>query len=174
MKRPSVAFNLFFISVLASVVAGCSTSEAGKDRKNKGATLRLHFESVESGSGRTQEISVPRSRPQTVRVTRAPFLDEGYVVGASVLRQADGGHTLAIRFDDQGSFRLQQYTTAHKGYLLVVGSQFPEHRWLAAIKIREPIENGVLMFVPDATAEEAQGIADGLNALAKKLGNAKK
>ena len=43
-----------------------------------------------------------------------------------------------------------------------------EGRWLAAPRINKRIADGVLVFTPDATREEAEQIALGLNNLAQK------
>ena len=43
-----------------------------------------------------------------------------------------------------------------------------DERWLAAPKISQPITNGLLIFTPDATEEEARQIVQGLNNAAKK------
>jgi hypothetical protein len=44
-----------------------------------------------------------------------------------------------------------------------------ESRWLAAPVIPRRISNGVLTFTPDASREEADLIAIGLNNVAKKV-----
>ena len=46
-----------------------------------------------------------------------------------------------------------------------------EARWLAAPRISQRIKDGVLVFTPDATREEAERIVRGLNNVAIKLGN---
>ena len=44
-----------------------------------------------------------------------------------------------------------------------------DYRWLAAPVISHRISDGVLVFTPDATREEAEEIALGLNNVSKKV-----
>ena len=48
-------------------------------------------------------------------------------------------------------------------------SQLNAGRWLAAPLVQTHITDGLLVFTPDATREEADQIAAGLNTVAKKL-----
>ena len=72
---------------------------------------------------------------------------------------------------------LEQYTSANPGKHMAIFSQFHragtedqnESRWLAGPRITGRISNGVLIFTPDATLEETQLIALGLNNMSKKL-----
>jgi hypothetical protein len=61
------------------------------------------------------------------------------------------------------------------GRRLVIFSEFgkklSQNRWLAAPLIQRRIENGLLVFTPDATRAEAEEIAAGLNRVAEKLGH---
>ena len=90
-----------------------------------------------------------------------------------------GGYELSVQFDTEGAWLLEQYAAASRGQHIAIFSQFadpPDYklnkgRWLAAPKITAHISNGWLIFVPDATREEAERIATGLNNVAKKLGN---
>ena len=49
------------------------------------------------------------------------------------------------------------------------GEEMKDYRWLAAPVINRRISDGVLVFTPDATREEAEEIALGLNNVAKKV-----
>jgi hypothetical protein len=67
---------------------------------------------------------------------------------------------------------LQQYSATYSGKRYVVFSQFgvkaKETRWLAAPRFNRLVSDGILQFTPDASREEADEIAKGLNNLAKK------
>ena len=84
-----------------------------------------------------------------------------------------GGFALRIRFDHPGTALLEEYTAANHGRKIAVFSQFGEkikdYRWLAAPIIARRITDGVFTFTPDATREEAEEIALGLNNVAKKV-----
>ena len=71
-----------------------------------------------------------------------------------------------------GTALLEQCTTRNRGRRIAIFSQFGEkmkdYRWLAAPVISRRITDGVLVFTPDATREEAEEIAAGLNNVAKK------
>jgi preprotein translocase subunit SecD len=84
-----------------------------------------------------------------------------------------GGFVLRIQFDQSGTVMLEQCTAANRGRKIAIFSQFGEkikdYRWLAAPVINRKISDGVLAFTPDATREEAEEIALGLNNVAKKV-----
>jgi preprotein translocase subunit SecD len=106
-----------------------------------------------------------------VNVDKTPFLNESNVSGAKVV-DVVGGFALRIQFDHAGTAMLEQYTVANRGRKIAVLSQFGEElknlRWLAAPFISRRITDGVLLFTPDATREEAEEIALGLNNVVKK------
>ena len=74
---------------------------------------------------------------------------------------------MSIQFDHQGTLLLEQYSTLNRGRKFAIFTQFgdklKESRWLAAPIISRRITDGLLMFTPDATREEAEQIARGLN-----------
>jgi preprotein translocase subunit SecD len=86
-----------------------------------------------------------------------------------------GGFEFTIQFDRQGTRLLEQYSTASKGKRIAVFSYFGnpkepgkgEVRWLAAPVVRERITDGIFTFTPDASREEAERIARGLNNVAR-------
>jgi len=112
----------------------------------------------------------------SVTVEKSPFLTEGEVSEAKVV-EVMGGFTLRVQFDRQGTWLLEQYSSANRGKRFAIFSQFVsapdtklnEGRWLAAPKISKRITDGALIFTPDTTREEAQQIALGLNNVAKKV-----
>jgi preprotein translocase subunit SecD len=125
--------------------------------------------------GRSETAEVYRDSPIRFTIDKNPFLTEANVKSAKVI-DVTGGFALEIEFDRQGSWLLEQYTS-NRGKHILVASQFfnPGEekinlgRWLAAPQINTHITDGRFSFTPDATREEADRIAQGLNNVAKKL-----
>jgi preprotein translocase subunit SecD len=165
-------FNLFFFVTLA-VLCGCQSPEEKK--KKEFSTLRVHIETLADAADRSIKVPVFRAQPVTITIDKNPFLTEGDVSEATVIDDM-GGFALRIKFGQQGTWLLEQFTAANRGKHLAVFSQFqadlapkpPSSRWLAAPKISKKVSDGVLTFVPDATLEEAKQIALGLNNVARK------
>ncbi len=177
--RPG-AFNLFFgLMAWVGLLAGCATGsdektpEGDQKPEKQASTLRLHMETETTGMG-TGKIKIKRSPPSvTLNVEKNAFADEGYLEEARVL---DGmaGPILYLKFNTQGALRLQMWTVSKPGRRIAVWTKWTEGRWLGAPMINAPIEDGLLVFSPDATREELERIARGLNNVAIKLGNQKK
>ena len=163
-------FNIYLLVTLtAAVVCGCRTSG---ETKSKLSTLRLHLEASRDGTKANEPVPVYRETPIMVNVEQAPFLTEADVAQAAVI-DAVGGFALRIQFKHAGMLTFEQYTTENHGRRIAVFCQFgdklAEHRWLAAPMITHRISDGVFTFTPDATREESEEIAQGLNHVAKKL-----
>lgn len=172
-------FNLYFVIVaLVALVCACQSPE--KKRKKSMSTLRVHIEGVQDASKRTVPVEIYRASPVTLHAHKVFFLNEENVKQAKVV-DVPGGFALEIQLDRQGTWLLEQYTTGNRGKHLLIFSQFAvpsdpekeEGRWLAAPLIKDPVTDGKLVFTPDATREEADQIAIGLNNASKKLGTAK-
>lgn len=146
--------------------------------KKRLATFTVHMEANPGRADSSKPVPINRRMPVMVNAEQAPFLSEGTVSKAEVL-DVLGGFALQVTFERRGAWLLEQYTSANKGRRLAVQADFadpadPKHkkrvtRWIAAPLITERISNGVLLFTPDCTREEAEEIARGLNNLAKKL-----
>jgi preprotein translocase subunit SecD len=138
--------------------------------------LRLHLETKPEPMGHTEVVEVYRGSPVKFSIDKAPFLTEAMVKEAKVI-DVTGGFALQIQFDRQGSWLLEQYTSANRTKHIVIASQFVEPgedkinkgRFLAAPQINNHITDGLLTFSPDASREETERIALGLNHVAKKL-----
>ena len=164
-------FNIYLLVALAAAMAcGCQSS-GEKLSKQALSTLRLHLESNSDRSKTTESIPVYREKPVWINVEKQPFLTEADVARPSVVDEV-GGYSLRIEFDGDGKVLLEEYTMGNRGRRIAIFSQFAEklkdYRWLAAPVISHRIADGVLVFTPDATREEAEEIALGLNNVVKK------
>jgi preprotein translocase subunit SecD len=167
-------FNTNLWWALAAVIAlGCGCSSTGDKQSKKAlSTMRFHLEATRGGSTETEPVPIFREKPIWVNVEKSAFLTEANVSSASVV-DVVGGFALRIQFDQPGTILLETCTAANHGQKMAIFSQFGEgikdYRWLAAPVITHRISDGVLIFTPDATREEAQEIALGLNNVSKKV-----
>lgn len=165
-------FNTYLLLALA-LVCGCQSPET--KRKKQFSTLRVHLEVNRDTTDRNELAPISRANPVMVNVQKSPFLTEASVKEAKVV-EVIGGFALRVGFDRQGVWLLEQYSTANLGKHVAIFSEFAspsdeklnQGRWLAAPRINQRITDGVLVFTPDATREETEQIALGLNNLAKK------
>jgi hypothetical protein len=164
-------FNIYLLVALTAALACGCRSTAERQAKKALSTLRLHLESGGDQTKSTESIPVYREKPMWVNVQKQPFLSEANVAAASVVDEV-GGYSLRIQFDHDGQVLLEECTARNRGRRIAIFSQFaPElkdYRWLAAPTISHRISDGMLVFTPDATREEAEEIAAGLNNVAKK------
>jgi hypothetical protein len=179
MKIRFVRFNIYFILLLIALGTGCETTDnkasGGKKKKGKEAsTLRLHLEVNADGTPYNSPVPVYRADPVMVNVNKTPFLNEGDIQEAQVVETV-GGFALRIQFDPHGLLVLDSVTGTYRGSRIAILSHFTEApRWIAAPRIAHRITDGVLTFTPDATREEAERIARGLNNVAIELEKQKK
>jgi preprotein translocase subunit SecD len=169
-------FNVNLSLVLGlGLVAGCHTSEAKKEKESL-STFQVYLETRHDNTDRSKIVKVGRDHPVNFSVEKEPFASEKFVKAAKVVSEV-GGFALQVQLDRQGSWLLEQYTTANHGKHLVIFSQFAippdeklnEGRWLAAPRITNNITNGLLSFTADVTRAEADQIALGLNHVAKHI-----
>jgi len=163
-------FNIYLLLTLAAA-CGCHSTGEQKPKKLL-STLRLHLEVSRDGPKAGERVPVYRDKPVWLTVEKTPFLAEGQVAAASVI-EVMGGFALSIQFDRSGAGVLEEYTVVNRGRKIAIFSQFgdkiKDYRWLAAPVISHRITDGVLVFTPDTTREEAEEIAVGLNNVAKKI-----
>ncbi len=174
--RPT-RFNIYLLGlVLLATVTGCRSPE-GK-RSKQLATIRVHVEVNTDSLGLSEAVPIYRANPTMVNINRSPFLNEANVAEAKVVTDTLGGFALTVRFDSMGMHLLEQATATSPGRRMAIFAEFGEkgldHRWLAAPRIARRISNGVISFTPDATRDEAEQIAIGLNNVAIKNGNQEK
>ena len=167
MKVLARRFNIYLaLATLLGLFCGCQTPQ-----EKQTAALRVHIETSSDPAGTSQTISVLRSDPVLVTIKSEPFLTEANVVAVKVM-DATGGFAIEIKFDENGTWLLEQYSAANPGHHLVVfgqwGDELASGRWLAAPIITRRISGGRLAFTPDCSREEADQFALGLNNFAKK------
>jgi len=163
-------FNLYLLLALAAVLTGgCRTHKNDKDKEL--ATLRVHLESSVDDTSRTKKVPIYRANPVDLTVDQEPFLTEAHVSSAKVV-DVLGGFDLQIQLNRQGSWLLQEYSASNPGKHYAIFTEFgpkgKQSRWLAAPIFSRIISTGIIEFTPDASREEAEEIAKGLNNMAKK------
>jgi preprotein translocase subunit SecD len=164
-------FNIYLLAVLAGLIAfGCQSPETKK--KNELATLQLHVETNPGGMNHTEVAQIFRQSPIDVTVEKTAFLTEGSIAEAKIIN-AMGGFEISVQFNREGTWLLEQYTAANRGRKIAVLCQFgkdlKEHRWLAAPAVSKRISDGLFVFTPDASREEAEEIVLGLNNVANQM-----
>jgi preprotein translocase subunit SecD len=168
VSRPS-RFNIYLLLLVAlTALTGCQSPETKREKQL--ATIRISLEINPYPPGRGQQIAFLRSAPVQLTVENAPFLNENHVESAKVV-QTPGGFVLAIHFNQQGQWLLEQYTAANPKRRLAIRCQWGvppdvQDRWVAAPLITQRIKDGMLTFTPDASRDEADQIAIGLNNMA--------
>lgn len=166
MKVLARRLNIYLVlALLLGLACGCQTG-----KKTQTAILRVHIEVSPDPAGTSQNISVLRSDPVLVTIKREPILTEANIVSAKVI-DARGGFALEIKFDENGTWLLEQYSAANPGGHFVIFGQWSEKnsdgRWLANPVISHRISNGTLAFTPDCSREEADQLVLGLNNFVK-------
>jgi len=165
MKIGFWAFNTYLL-LMAALMLGCETANK---RKKELSTFRVHVETNPDGTGRNEPIRIGRTEPFMVNVEKTPFITEYHVETASVV-DGLGGFQIMVQLNQQGAWLLEQYSMASRGKQAAVFSNFGEAaRWLAAPKLARKISDGVLVFTPDATREEAERIVRGVNNMVKQI-----
>jgi len=163
MKIGFWAFNTYLL-LLAGLMPGCQTDKKDKEL----STLRIHIETNPDGTGRNMPVTIGRSDPFEVTVESAPFITEAHVDNASVI-DGLGGFQIMVHLNREGTWLLEQYSLASREKHAAIFSNFGEARWLAAPNLTHRISDGVLVFTPDATREEAERIVRGINNIAKQF-----
>jgi len=164
-------FNIYLSLFCATALfGGCAWFKKDSPDKQT-STLRIHLEVLPDNMDFHVAVPVYREKPVLVNVDKAPFLTEANVEEAKVV-DVLGGFDLQIKFDRQGGWILENYTTTNPGKHLAIfatfGRKSDESRWLAAPVISRRLDKAVLTFTPDASREEAERIARGLNNAAKE------
>jgi len=170
MKVWARQFNIYLM-LAATLGLLCGCSSLTNKPHGPTAALRVHIEashdSLALDTGQT--VSVLRADPVLVTIAKDPILTEANIIAAKLI-EAPGGFALEVRFDETGTWVLEQYTAANPGSHLVIFGQWGEKldngRWLAAPIITHRIANGVLAFTPDMSHSEAEQLVTGLDNVA--------
>jgi preprotein translocase subunit SecD len=169
-------FNLYLLAAVAGLLAAGCAHLHGKDKDKPVGLLRVHIESEAGGAGTTKTITVLRSEPVAVNIMTQAILSEADLTSARLL-EAPGGCAVEIKFDNAGSWTLEQFTASNPGKHLAIFGQWSEKpedgRWLAAPLIVHRMASGGLVFTPDASHEEMEKLVKGLNAYIKKNNDSK-
>jgi preprotein translocase subunit SecD len=172
MKTNRDRCNCFLVPVwlvvLGAASAGCNTTAVSSkdfespDYKRQLSTIRVYLEAGPTAGASAQEAPIFRASPTIVKVERMELFSEANVKDASVV-DVDTGFVIRLELNQRGQWVIENATASNIGKRLAVVCDFGETRWLAAPVISRRISDGVFMFTPDATREEAERIARGLN-----------
>jgi preprotein translocase subunit SecD len=171
MKSRSRRFNIYLLGLMLTAVAGCKTPEESRIENTK-AVLRFYVEATPDGLDRYQKVDIAGVQ---FNATKSHVLDESSLSRVAVVSTRDRGYALQVDFDDHGKLVLDAITSEARGKHLIIFTQFGvkktvQDRWLAAPLITRRISNGQIVFSPNATREEADEIALGLNnVIAKRV-----
>jgi preprotein translocase subunit SecD len=161
---------LAIVLTVALVLTGCKTPTPEEKMQS---LVRIHLEvnrdSREMGVSKT--ITIFRSQPTTMHVMNMPFLAETELEKAEVINTL-GGFALSLKFTPTGGRVIEQISATNPGKRFAIYIQFGEKltdtntmqgRWLAAPKVNGRISDGMMIFTPDCSREEADKIVLGLN-----------
>lgn len=170
-------FNTYLLlALMIGITTGCKSSkpkDPNKYTKKDEASLRLYLEVNSDGSESNGPISVGRQSPFELNVQKIPFLTEFQIEKAAVV-EVLGGFSISVQYDKQGSMLLEQYTTGSKGKHMAISAEFGQLRWIAAPVITQRLGDGLLVFTPDTSREEAGRIVSGLNRVAELVRKGRK
>ena len=162
-------FNIYLaLALLFCLTGGCRSAESKK--KHASTHIQFFLEANSSPATPSQQAPVFRENPVRYRFLQRPFLDDGSIASAEVLHDL-GGFALKLQFNRDGTFLLEQASTAYRGQHYIVFCQWAEApnwklnsgRFIAAPVFNKHVADGVLIFTPDASEEETKQIVTGLN-----------
>jgi hypothetical protein len=174
MKIRRERFNIYLMALLAACLfCGCRSAEGR--RKHALTVINLCAEVNRSLANPGQEIALPRRSPVRMFVQSTPFLGSANLISAEVREDPAGGVELLLEFDRQGKWLLEQASIANRGRHYAIYAQWGEPpkwelntgRWIAAPLFVGRIQDGKVCFTPDATREEVEQIALGVNNVGK-------
>jgi hypothetical protein len=151
-----------------SAKPGDAAKKPDKKNRHELSTFKAHIEIFNDGGQWCRQIQVDRQYPITLTVDRTPVLEEEHLEKADVV-DVIGGFALRIKLNERGTMLLDTASSSYRGQRLAIFSSFGQNRWLGAPLLSQRIRDGVITFTPDATREEAERIANGLNNQAAKI-----
>jgi preprotein translocase subunit SecD len=171
MKSLSVRFNLFLFAALLLTACHTDPKKAEKKPEKQATAMSFHLECNRDGTPYNAQVPIFREKPMMVNVEKNPVLDVGDMAKAEVVDvDKSGGFAIKIKFSNRGALNLANVTTANKGRRMAILAKWTEQRWIAAPRITHDLNDGVLIFTPDASREESERIVRGLNNVIKQLG----
>jgi hypothetical protein len=155
-------FNLYLAFTVAAVLlCGCQTNKSKKPE----ASIFIHAEATDDTSF-TRTIKLFREGTVTMKIHQTPMLTERNLVEAKVENVVGGGFAISLKFSPGGQWTLDQYTSLNIGRHYAIFVMFGKDpiitRWIAAPIIDRRISDGMILFTPDCTREEADEIVAGL------------
>jgi preprotein translocase subunit SecD len=170
MKFQTVQFNLILAAGGMLLQAGCALPGPDPGSVKHPTQLHFHLEVNRDGTDKNHPVTVNRASPFSVNVQRDAFLTEYQIMEAAVVDDSYGGFFIRVQLNKQGTWLLEQFTTANKGKRVALFCQFDKNtRWLAAPVMDKRIADGKFSFTPDASREEADRIVLGLNELGEQV-----
>ena len=166
-------FNLFFWLAALPLLGGCA-SMGHKDEVLSAVRIHMAVPADTAGSQNTMEqtVSVLRADPVLITIDKQPILTEENLVAAKLIDTPDAP-AIELRFDENGTWILEQYSAGNPGGHFVIFGQWGKDgknaRWLAAPLITQRINNGILSFTPDMSHDEATNFVLGLQNVAKQF-----
>ena len=178
MKGYTRRFNLFLAALaLAGLLAGCKAmNELGFKKDEPQGALRVHIElapnNVTTSSETAETVTVLRTDPVNVTIDKDPVLTENNLMAAKVVKTPDAP-AIELRFDQNGTWILEQYSAANPRRHFVIyaqwGKDMKDGRWIAAPLITRRINDGILSFTPDMSTNETDQLITGLNNVIKQF-----
>ena len=178
MKNRAFRFNIYLWALAACALAACETTgpsagksgakSSSKGSKEEATLLRVHLEASGKLPDRTLLASVYRDKTLLVSVEKTPFLHEGHLEKVTLV-DLPQGHAIKLQYDREGTWLLENASTSFRGKRIAIVCDFGVQRWLAAPVLSQRITDGQIMFLPDASREEAERIVRGLNNVLREL-----
>lgn len=173
MKSPFSRFNTYLLALLAGLLAttwGCASTKRSERLAVKPPFIQAHLEVHPDGTKKNGPVPIGRRGQFRVNVEESPFLSGGHLRQGWIIDDGLGGFFMRLQFNRQGTWLLEQYSTANKGKRSAILAVYDKKRlWLAAPLMTNRIADGVLTFTPDLERPEAERLIKQLNQKAKRL-----
>ncbi|HTR44001.1 MAG TPA: hypothetical protein VMH87_20500 [Pseudomonadales bacterium] len=178
MKGNTRRFNLFLgLSALAGLLAGCGAmSTLGLEKDEPMGAMRVHIElspnNLSASSETAETVKVLRTDPVDIIIDKDPVLTENNLLAVKVIK-TPFSPAIEARFDENGTWILEQYSAANPGRHFVIfaqwGKDMKDGRWIAAPLITKRLNDGILTFTPDMSTNETDQLITGLNNVIKQF-----
>ena len=164
MKLYSSKGNSIWRAMLAALMClyGCSSTNASKN----GAFVAMFVETKTENPELARRIEWFQSDPRPAWLEANPvFQPLQHMEQAEVIKSPDGIHAIQMKFNTRGKRLLEDITAARVGrrlFLMAWYKHKPEDkemkpRCIGVKYIEKPNSTGQFVFLPDTSAEEANG-----------------